>query len=317
MSRVLLATDLIDTVRRRAMVPDDTSTFTDEDILDIINEEIDVGLLSTIMVLHEEHMVTYEDVTLEADKNRYKIPYRAVGNKLRDVAYVDTSGGVYELSRVSLEELSDYRYLRNRTNTNVFYVEGNEIVLVDSDVQEFESLRFYFYLRPNVLVKESTVGVITSIDTVTGTIQMSSFPSTLASLPQIDFVAKRTPNKILSYDIDLTSVNSNTRTVVVDPSDLPSDLMVGDYVCKAEQSPVANIPTELQPVLAQRAAVHILESLGDTEGLNNAMVRLQKMEQAVMQLIDDRVEGAPQKVKPRHSPLRTNIGSFPRALKRF
>lgn len=317
MSRILTTTGLIGSVRRRAMVPDDSSTFTDTDILEILNEEIDVGLLSTIMSMNEEHMVIFEDFELVSGTVRYKIPYRAVGNKLRDVAFVDTTGGIYELSRTSLEELSDYRYLRNRTNTNIFYVEGQDIVLVDTDVQEFESLRMYYYIRPNVLVDEKRIGTITSIDTATGTIQLSNFPDNFGASIQYDFVANKTPNKILSFDNTATSVNANTRTVVFDPTVLPTGLEVGDYLCQAEESPVANIPTELQPVLAQRAAVHILEALGDTEGLQNAMVRLQKMEEATMQLIDDRVEGAPQKVKPRKTPLKSSVGSLPRSLRRF
>jgi len=302
MARTLETTKLVRSVRQRAMIPDDTSTFTDDDIIAILNEEIDAGLLTTLLALNEEHLVYSEEVSLTAGVKKYAIPYRAVGNKLRDVAAINGSQ-IKELSRISLESISDYDYLNTDYSDSVFYVEGNDIVLVDSGNSNFDRLRFYYYLRPNVIVKEKNVGTISNIDTTTGVITLVDFPSAFSSLGQMDFVAKRSPNKIYKFDVQPTTSNQNTRTITFTPSDLPSGLMVGDYICNREETPVPNLPTELHPVLAQRAAIHILEALGDNEGLNNARLKLLQMEQSISSLIDNRVEGAPQKIKPRHSPL--------------
>jgi len=312
MSRVLDTDELIDTIRRRAMIPDDSSVFTNEDLLEIMNEEIDVGLLSTLMSLNEEHLVVQEDIDTAKDRTSYTIPYRAVGNKLRDVAYVDSSGGIYEMSRISLEELSDYRYFKSASREQVFYIQNNQVKLVDTTVADFEKLRMYFYMRPNKLEDTNRIGVITNINRTTGVIEVSNFPDNFSSLPKMDFVQAETPNKILSYDISPSAVNQNTRTVTFTASDIPESLIVGDYLCRAQETPVPNLPTEFHPILAQRVAVHVLESLGDTEGMGNAMRRLQGMEAAVMQLVDDRVEGAPQKINPRHSTLKNSISGFSR-----
>lgn len=305
MSRVLTSSKLVNSVRQRAMIPNDTSTYTDQDILDILNEEIDVGLLSTLMSLNEEHLVTYEDQNLERNKVRYKMPYRSVANKLRDVAIVggDQRGSHYELSRISLEELADYRNNYVTFDEDVFYVEGNEIVLVQSDLRAGDHIRMYFYLRPNVIVTEDKVGKITSIDRNTGVITVSNYPQTFSNLQQMDFVSHRSPNKILSYDITPTSTDSVTKTMTFSTDLIPEDLQIGDYLCLAEETPVPNLPTEMHPILAQRAAIFILEALGDTEGLANAEKKLKKMEEATMQIIDSRVEGAPEKINPRHSTL--------------
>lgn len=317
MSRILNTTELIDSVRRRAMIPEDDSTFTDQDIIEILNEEIDVGLLFTLLSLSEEHLVTYDDIPTDADKIRYTIPYRAIGNKLRDVAYVDASGAIYELSRISLEELSDYRYYRSASKGDVFYVEGNEIVLVDTKLKSYQYIRMYYYLRPNSLVKTSTTGTITNIDRNTGEITLSSFPSNFSSLPTVDFVSSKTPNKIHSFDKSISSINQNTKIVTFTTTDIPEDLEIGDYIAEAEQTPVPNLPTELHPILAQRAAVHILESLGDTEALANAQRRLEKMEVSVQGLIDNRVEGAPEKINPRHTTLKSAVSRFSRFRNRL
>jgi len=302
MSRILTSSKLVESVRKRAMIPTDTSVYTDEDILDILNEEMDAGLLSTLLVLHEEYLVNFKDYDLPVTGNMFEIPYRAIGNKLRDVSVVTSDGNHYELSRISLEQLGDYKNGLISSDRNVFYVENNYIKLVDTQLSG-EKLRMYFYLRPNTLVLEKNIGVIQDINTSTGAITLVSFPDSFANLSSMDFVAKRSPNKIYKYDISPVSVNTNTRTVTFDPLDLPNNLMVGDYLCLAEETPVPNIPTEMHPLLAQRAAVHILEALGDTEGLANAKAKLSQMESSINNIIDDRVEGAPQKINPRYSAL--------------
>ena len=307
MSRILKTTKLIRSVRSRAMIPDDTSTYTDQDILDILNEEIDAGLLSTLMTLNEEHLVSRHEITVESGVSRYKIPYRSVANKLRDVHY-ESSDGLRELSRISLEEISDYRNSHNAYYADVFYIEGDEVVLTNPII-DANKMVMHYYLRPNVLVLESLCGVITNIDRTTGIITLSNFPSNFANLPSIDFVQARTPNKILSFDITSTASNSNSLTITVDPNDIPKDLINGDFVCEAETSCVPNFPTELHPLLAQRAALFILEAMGDTEGINLAARKLAQMENSIQNILEDRVEGAPQKINARHSPLSQSIHS--------
>ena len=62
MSRVLTGDRLIDSVRKRTMTPDDTSIFTDQDILDIVNEELDAQVLMDLLALHEEHLTVHIDI---------------------------------------------------------------------------------------------------------------------------------------------------------------------------------------------------------------------------------------------------------------
>ena len=301
MARNLIASKLINSVRNRAFIPDDTSTYTDSDVLDILNEEMDVGLLNTLLVLNEEHLVTNTEVPFVSGQDSYKIPYRAIGNKLRDVAYIGSSG-VYELSQISLEELSDYRRGYTNRYQDVFYIEGDEVKFVNVVLQA-EKIRMYFYLRPNVIVKEDECAKINSIDRNTGIILVSNFPTAHSSTTEFDFIQTRTPNKILGFDITPSATNKNQFSYTFDPEDIPDSLQAGDYICIAEESPFPNVPTELHPILAQRAAVFILEAMGDTENLQNARGKLAQMENSVQTMLESRVEGAPQKINPRHSTL--------------
>jgi hypothetical protein len=312
MAKVMTSDDLIRSLKRRALIPTDQSTFSNEDFLEILNEEMDTGILPYLLEQHEEHLVNYTE--LEADKTfpfEYAIPYRAIGNKLRDVALVNSSGIAFELSRASLEEISDYQTFTTTEDNGVFYVENNKIVMMNLNTSIGSKVRMYFYLRPSSLVLEKETGKIISIargatETV---LTLESFPTKFANNPQFDIVGSRSPNKLKKFDIDASSVNQNTKSVTISNDLLPDDLEVNDYLCQAEESPFPQIPTELHPILAQRGAVYCLESLGDTEGLSNAMRKLQSMEKGVTNLIENRVEGAPQKIKTRNSPLRDAVNS--------
>ena len=163
--------------------------------------------------------------------------------------------------------------------------------------------------------QSGAISTITS-DSTEVTISFTSMPSKFTALLEYDIVGHRSPNKIKIWDIRPTEVNASLKYIKFNLSDIEDvlgELKVGDYVCQAEESPVPNIPTEMHPVLAQLTAVHALESLGDTEGLSNAQRRLERMEKSVMQLVDDRVELAPKKIKPRNGTLsETRTGYYGR-----
>ena len=317
MARPIIASKLIRSVRNRALIPTDTSTYQDQDILDILNEEVTQGLLSTIMSLNEEHLVDHIDILINSTQdlsNGIKIPERAVGNKLREVSYI-REGNIYELSRISLEELSDYRndFDRYNYNLDLFYVEGDRIKFVSNRVNA-DFVRIYFYMMPNDIVLETECAQIINIlhnEDGTTKLTLSTFPESLLAVngdyPLYDFVSPKVPNKITGFDVNLleteSPINQNDKTILFKTEDLPANLEKNDYLCKQFTTPYLNMPIEMHSLLAQRAAVYILEALGDTEGLRNAAARLQGMNISIQTVLEDRVEGAPQKINPRHSPL--------------
>ena len=61
---------------------------------------------------------------------------------------------------------------------------------------------------------------------------------------------------------------------------------------------------KLYNMLAEKTAARILASLGDQAGLAMANEKIKEMEYRQGGLLDDRVDGAPQKITARHSILR-------------
>lgn len=316
MSSILDSKSLIRTIKRRAFIPSSQETFTNEDFLEMATEEVNLGLMDQIMVARGDYLVQFKDVILESGIYRYTIPDRAVGNKLRDATIVDDKGNViYELSQISLEELSEFDGPYTSQNSNTFYIQNNELVLSSQPSIEGYKLRMFFYIRPNKLVLNDRAAVVASI-TDNGTtvdIGYGNTPKHFSTSLLYDVVGAKSPNKIKSYDLAPVSMNLNTGTATFNKSDLLDDngnlsIELGDFITQSEETIVPNIPTELHPIIAQRVAVACLEAMGDEQNKQSAERKLMSMEKAALRMITNRVEGAPKKIKQRHGTLNQTIG---------
>lgn len=307
MKSYLTSTELIKSIKRRASIPTSQNTFTDEDFLNLASEELAMGIVPHIMSFNEEYFVVREDVPMESSKSNYNIPYRAIGNKLRDLSYKDTSGSQFELTRVSLENIYENIITSISGRYQKFYVMGSQVVLFPDvgSVSSGEKLAFTYYLRPNNLVKSSRTGFINSIDYVNGVVTLTAIPTNFSLNTKYDFVQIETPHKIYDYDLLASAINPLAKTVTFGPGNVPAELIVGDTLMEAGETFVPNIPSELHSMLAQRVAARCLEAMGDTQGLNNANTKLNEMEIKTGTLIDNRVEGAPLKVINKNSFLRS------------
>lgn len=303
MAKPLTTSKLIDSVKQRAMLPTNDKTFSEADFIEILNEEMDTGIVPEVLKQHEEYYTVSEEFPFVDGKTRYRIPYRAIGSKLRDVAYIDGGGNIYEMSRISLEEVSDYEADSNFSLEEVFYVENNEIVFPKKTTSG-GTVRMYFHLRPNSLVTEDLVGKIIGINRTTGIITLAEFPSAFSNLPLMDFVSAQSPNRIEAYDIQPLSVNATNKEVTFTTTDIPEYLKVGDYLCQQQETPVPQIPVEMHTMLAQKAAIYCLEALNDSEGLANAQRKMERMEKDIDTIINNRVEGAPKKIVNRKGTIR-------------
>jgi hypothetical protein len=155
MSSILKTNALIKTIRRRAFIPSSQETFLPEDFLEMATEEVNLGLVPLVQKMHEEHLIYFQDLPLDIAVKKYAIPARAHGNKLRDIFLVDENGNLFEMVRYSLGEIAEFSSTTSYINNRGFYLENNNIVLTNFEVNQNYALRVYFYMRPNKLVLES------------------------------------------------------------------------------------------------------------------------------------------------------------------
>ena len=309
--------EILESVKRRIMMPTSQNSLSDQDLLDFGTEEVNLAIVPMINSNQEDYFLVYEDIPLQPGINSYSIPYRATGNKLKDVAfYTSNLNNPQELTRINVSDLPTYQNMAYGGQISAFYVMNNEIVIV-GDPNNFPSgkLRMYYYIRPNSLVPLDEVCIISAIDTVNKQITVSNIPNKFLNaagqpLPTLtfDIVSTKSPHKCLSFDMIPVSVNVTTGVITFD-QDLPRGLILGDHLALATETAIPQIPSDLHVMLAHRIAARCLEAVGDSEGLQNANLKLAEMQKNAVDLIDDRVEDAAKKKINRRSTIRNGLTS--------
>lgn len=303
MAKYLTTNTLINSVKLRAAIPSNQNTFTENDFLEFANEELDLGIIPHVLSFHEEYFVYTEIVPLKAGVQNYPVPERAVGSKLRELSYVDSSDNIFEMTRINSDDVSSYQS-RSIGNHTVFYVEGSDIVIVPTiNNTSLGSLRFSYYLRPNEMVSEDRVAIITNINRTTGEIAVASVPKNITVAATLDLIQTKSPHKSMAINVVPSALNTVTKTFTFAVADIPARLAVGDQLALAGETIVPQVPSDLHSMLAQRVAARCLESLGDTQGITLANTKLAEMEQKTGTLLQNRVEGATRKVINKHGSL--------------
>ena len=316
------STELIQSIKVRAMIPTSQNTFTDEDFLRFATEELQNSMFGEILRHHEDFFLYSVEVPLESGVTKYRIPARAGGVRLREVQYRGTSGNLQELTRIEVQDLPSYANSNTGSNISAFYVQNNNIALlpnVNENSLGSGSLVFYFYMTPNDIVTERRTARITNINRDTGEIAIDSVPRDsngnllFSATTKLDFISQDSPHSCELFDVLPEAVNSTTDDITLVIADIPSTLTVGDVVSLAGESLYPQIPAEQHMQLAMRAAMRCMTALGDLQGYQNIKDELVETSKNTTSIIDNRVEGAPRKVVNRHGILRD--GLFKRRFK--
>lgn len=134
-----------------------------------------------------------------------------------------------------------------------------------------------------------------------------SMPSNITNSSYIDFLQTKPGHKIYSYGY-LLGVNAVSSTSLTIPnSDVP-DMEVGDYICSEYECIIPQLPPELHSLLVERACERILNAQGDLEQLAGVQAKISELQGNQDMMIDNRVDGAPQKIVNRNSLL--NISKY-------
>lgn len=296
---------LIEAVRRRASLPRAESMISDDDILEFANDEIQEHILPLIKSTHEEFFVWIKTVTIELGKSEYEIPERALGNALRDLAYIDGNGNDYEMTRIQRDDRYSTQFPSTYNQPHRYYVQNSHIKLEPGPENSATGqLEFAYLLRPNMLVASDAVSKVVSVDTVTGDVIVDNIPSTMTTSTDLDFLKTKSPHNFLDIDIKPTTVNYVSKTFTFDVADIPSGLSAGDTISLAYETDVPGIPTEMHRHLITRTVERLVESLGDTQATALAARNTSISEVNSTKLIENRVTSAPLKIKSNNGLLR-------------
>ena len=287
---------LLEGIKRRVIAPASQPLLDDDDFLALADDVIEQLIVPLLLSVRQDYLATSETQTITNGTGTYDIPYRAIGRALRDLKISDGST-TRDLVLVPSEDAHLYE---SSTTVSGFYLKGDKIVLVSTPAADGLSLETWYNLAPSRLVTTDQAAVVTGSTATTVTV--SSLPSVITTGTVIDFVQAKSGNSILAMDKTVTDATGVTLTFAT--GDIPSDLVVGDYVSVYQTTPVIPIPNEAYPLLETATAKRCLHALGDFEAaspLEND--ETQEMTRLRM-LLEPRVQGENTIVMNRASLLR-------------
>lgn len=291
-------TEFLDAVKVRSAMPTNQNTFTVARLLNLGDAELRSYILPLLMKAREFYYA-YDVSTAVNTTGIYDIHTRAVGGKVINACLTDGTSR-YDLNWISEEELSD------TTSTQIgkpgVYIKRSQLIVVPADVP-YSYFKQTIPLRPGKLVATSAAAQITAINTSTKTLSFTSgtIPTTWTTSNLFDLIQDVPHFDHLAIDQVVTSI---TTTAIIFSSTLPTRLAVGDWVSLVSESPVVQMPVELQPLLEQKTANTCMRSQGDMEGLKAGEQELTRMEKETWNLYQPRIEDEGKKIVIRSGILR-------------
>ncbi len=290
----LTADNLLSQIKLSGTIPENQELMTEARILALADEEIAGVIVPLLDSTNQEFFVTQENETVTAGKSLYKIPYRAVGRKLRDLKVDDGSGAVRSITLVALEQAQLFKQSGLIAG---FHFMADKIAVVPTPTASTEILQKFFNFRPSKLITTADAGTVTGISGLILT--LSVVPTAFVTGYLVDLVGAKSGYQTLGYDVAITAVAGNQITL----ASVPTDLVVGDYVCQAEKTPVIQLPDDCFALLVKMTTKRVLEAIGDYDGANNLKDSIKELKTALLKLFQPRIEGASIKIINRNGLL--------------
>lgn len=276
---------LVANCKRRGFVPSGSGLTTSE-ILQILTEQLRNYITSFLKGIREEYVIAELDIPITSAT--IPVPARAVGAALRTIAWRDSGTGLLrrQLSRIEPERRSDFSTApANGESPWGYMFQGNNIILLPAVTTG--TLVVSYQQRPGQLVLPTSCAELVSLNSPDSW-NVVSTPSEIQVGTLCDIVSA-TPNfKLLAADVEVAAVYP---TAVHFVDDLPTDLGAGDFICLANETPIAQVPYEVHDLLAQAAALEIAQATGSTR-LEAIRTGLTDLRAQVTMILSPRTDGS-------------------------
>ena len=283
---------LIDNVKRRAMVPTNQATFTNDRFCGMLTDEMQSLIVPMIMELNSNYFVYAKDWDINGTQKIYSIPPRSINQKFMSVQLYDPSNENFWRP----VQIGNGQWGFNQASQAIqtFSILHEQVVFNVAPVETDKKIRMFYYRRPNNIVLPTSAGQITAIDPNTFTVTINVNPG-FTTDTTLDLIQGSGAFRALQDDVNPSSVSGNDVTFLA----LPDGIAIGDWVCFAGESPVAQIPYESQHVLCQAVAIKLLEALGDQNMIQFSQKKMDELQMHMQSVMKLRVDDQPVKITNR------------------
>jgi hypothetical protein len=282
------STGLIAQIKRRALIPTSQNLFTDSDLIAMLNEELQNRIIPYILAVREDYFLTYDEYTQNGSTTEINIPTNAIGNKINQVNLytANTSDSFFQsIPRITVSQVNDYY--------GGYYIQGSKIKIFPQAISS-GILRIYYYRRPSEIVLTSRTAIISTVNTNTSIVCSTNLPANITTGSLIDIVSNNQP-----WDTVTGRTAGTVSSATLNLTDT-SDIETNYYVATRGESPFAQIPQDTIPLLIQAVVVRMMEYMGDTNGLQAALLTYAQMESDNRNLLSPRVDAQPKKISSRN-----------------
>lgn len=261
-------TALLSDIRERGSLPDNDLRFTDALLLSAATKELREGVAPMLANARAEHLVYPYSQAVTSGQNTYRMPPRAIGGVLRDVAFLDSGNRPTRLRQLSADEIEEVGRLDNTGTPYAYWLQSYKVILVG--VPNIPgTLSTPYYARPNALILPSAAVACDAASYTNGSLEMvftGTPPGTLDGASAFTDVVRATPGfetLVENHETEIEEVNPGQWAYRYTNLSADPGVAAGDYVCIAGQAPVPQVPVEMFGLLAARAARRAIKSVGD------------------------------------------------------
>jgi hypothetical protein len=253
------SSDVIARVRRDARIDSSDVDYPAAAILDIMDSVIQKRIVPSILGLRADYWLTYADIAITADRQKYPIPDRASLGTIYSVQYLDDDKeNKVELEWKWIEDMDP----NSSGEPSSHYIQDDTVMVYPIPSSSEGYIRIWYHYEPSNLVEATDCMLITG-GVATGVLTGDA-PSAWTTALSYDIVSGTSPFALIHSDLTASAVVSGT-SITFSTSDIDTTrLATGTYyVCEAGKTCFPMIPKSLHYTAADLVVAHIKDDTGD------------------------------------------------------
>lgn len=301
--------DLVSAVKLSGFIPASDNTFTDANLIQLLNEELQNKIVPHILSVRQNFFLSEKQTNITPDLDHYVMPERAIGNEIQDLWYIADTSNVE--NKYPIPKAASPHEVRAWSGSGVapgiYFLRGDEAVLVPQPKVAASALLWYYYRRPNKLVAVADCAKITAISVgasnTTFTVD-TDLTANLSAGDLVDLISNKNPH--LSWQDDATIISISATEIVIANSEVQNEVgstepQVGDWICEAQTAPMAQVPQEFAVILSEMGVYRCLKALGARQNLEIVAANIREMLDRSFKMISNRVDDSVDVIFERNS----------------